>query len=822
MLRDRISMNGGWRFYEGEIDGVRNRWGWGKSGSWNQGPESADFDDSTWRRVELPHDFVIESTPYEYSVQEFGSDNAIPEMDTVRNIHTTAGSFKKDVGWYRKHFFVDASDLGRRIYIAFDGVYRDSIVYVNNFFVGRHQSGYTPFEYDISDFLNYGGDNVIVVYVDAGKAEGWFYEGGGIYRNVWLYKTAQVHVRDVFVKAVPKPEENLQESEEVSAELDIAVEISSCEYVMGEGEKINFVKNDSSAVGVTADYSLEIMINSQEGTSVNHTVYDLKNINYGVTKYNLRSNISRAKLWDTENPFMYTAEIRLYKDGEVIDRCSQEFGVRSIYFDADEGFMLNGRKVKLNGVCCHQNHGGVGSAMTGEIYHYRLLKLKEMGVNSYRTSHYCPAPELLYWCDRLGLLVMDETRLLSSAEEDLNQLEAVVRMGRNHPSVIMYSIGNEEAQSELIAQGGYIAKTMINHVRAVDDSRPVTMGLLLYDLQKRRKLDTVEEIAHIGTVLDVCGFNYHHLRWQEYKDKHPAQPLICTEASTIKGSRGCYERDDENCLLELSVMETVEEQSEYVDKDYMSGAFLWTGFDYYGEPTPFAWPAVSSQFGLMDLSGNAKDGYYYFRALYRKEPLIHIACSWNGTEGEKKDVVVFTNCSQAELFVNGRSLGKRTRSRYGYLCWKAVSYETGKLIAVGDGGTARDERVTCGAAEKIKLWLEHGENDIIIVNAAIVDERGNTVQNADCELNFLAVLDESKENSEQKYVRVSCDSDTGMSAELKVSDFEMSLNAGVDWKLFSEVRLLGTSSGWAADHVLPQSNRRKSFRGLAQAIFKLC
>ena len=172
MLRDRISMNDSWRFYEGEIDGVRNRWGWGKSGSWNQGPESADFDDSTWRRVELPHDFVIESTPYEYSVQEFGSDNAIPEMDTVRNIHTTAGSFKKDVGWYRKHFFVDASDLGRRIYIAFDGVYRDSTVYVNNFFVGKHQSGYTPFEYDISDFLNYGGDNVIVVNVDARKAEG--------------------------------------------------------------------------------------------------------------------------------------------------------------------------------------------------------------------------------------------------------------------------------------------------------------------------------------------------------------------------------------------------------------------------------------------------------------------------------------------------------------------------------------------------------------------------------------------------------------------------------------------------------------------------
>ena len=819
MLRDRISMNDGWRFYEGEIEGVRNRWGWGKSGSWNQGPESVDYDDSTWRRVELPHDFVIESTPYEYSVQEFGSDNAIPEMDTVKNIHTTAGSFKKDAGWYRKHFFVDASDLGKRIYIAFDGVYRDSTVYVNNFFVGRHQSGYTPFEYDISDFLNYGGDNVIVVYVDARKAEGWFYEGGGIYRNVWLYKTAPVHVSDVFVKAVPDMADAECEGG-ICATLDITVELSSCEYVMPDGKKIAFAENDSPAVGGAADYSLAVEIEAPEGGTVCRIECQTNDINYGLNKYKLTTNMNDVRLWDLDSPVMYTAEIYLYRNGECIDTCSQGFGVRSIYFDADEGFMLNGRRVKLNGVCCHQNHGGVGSAMTGEIYHYRLLKLKEMGVNAYRTSHYCPAPELLFWCDRLGILVMDETRLLSSAGEDLNQLETVVRMGRNHPSVIMYSIGNEEAQSELIAQGGYIARTMINHVRSLDDTRPVTMGLLLYDLQKRRKLDTVEEIAHIGAQLDVCGFNYHHLRWQEYKDNHPGQPIVCTEASTIKGSRGCFKRDEKRCMLELSMMDTVEEQTEYVDKDYVSGAFLWTGFDYYGEPTPFAWPAVSSQFGLMDLSGNPKDGCYYFRALYRKEPLIHIACSWNGTEGEKKDVVVFTNCTEAELFVNGRSLGKRTKSRCGYLCWKDVIYEAGEITAVGDGGTVRDVLMTPGKAERIKLWLEHKENGVIIVNAAIVDADGNNVRNEDCELNFTADIVENKEHFGQKIVKVGCSADTVRGAELEIYDLEKSLNDGCDGEGLSEVRLLGTSSGWAADHVTPHSSRRRSFNGLAQAIFK--
>lgn len=813
MLRERVSMNKGWRFYEGEIEGVRNRWGWGKSGSWNQGPESFDYDDSGWGEVELPHDFVIESTPFEYSVQEFGSDNAIPEMDTVKNIHTTAGSFKKDVGWYRKHFFVGEEDLGKRIHIAFDGVYRDSTVYVNNFFVGKHQSGYTPFEYDISDFLNYGGDNVIVVYVDARKAEGWFYEGGGIYRNVWLYRTAPVYVSDVFVKAVPDIEKERADSENITARLDIAIEISSCEYVQ-DGGKIDFVKNDSPAVCEPCDYSIEIEIDGDEPMHLSST---LEKLNYGINKYRLTADMDIVKLWDIESPFMYNAQIRLYKGGECIDCCIQDFGVRKIFFDADEGFMLNGRRLKLNGVCCHQNHGGVGAAMTSELYHYRLLKLKDMGVNAYRTSHYCPAPELLYWCDRLGILVMDETRLLSSAGEDLDQLEAVVRNGRNHPSVIMYSIGNEEAQSELIEQGGYIAGTMIKHIRSLDDTRPVTMGLLLYDLQKRRKLDSVAEIEHIGTLLDVCGFNYHHIRWQEYKDRHQEQPIICSEASTIKGSRECYRRDEKNCLLELSMMETVEEQTEYVDRDYISGAFLWTGFDYYGEPTPFAWPAVSSQFGLMDLSGNPKDGYYYFRALYRKEPLIHIACSWSGEKGDKKEVIVFANCQQAELFVNGKSLGRKAKSRYGYLRWEDVSYEEGTLSAVGDDGTCEDRLVTAGSPDRIKLGLEYRENNIIIVNAAIVDEDGNTVCGADCDLHFDAVI-ACGVAEDDAHVSISCEAQNGMRAVLDVTEIG---NMGGGRENPPKIRLLGTSSGWAADHVTPHSSVRRSFNGMAQAIFSL-
>lgn len=819
MTRDRISMNDGWRFHAGEIGGVRNRWAWGKSGSWNQGPESFDYDDSEWREVELPHDFVIESTPYEYSAQEFGSDNAIPEMDTVKNIHTTAGSFKKDVGWYRKHFFVEKGDFGKRIYVAFDGVYRDSRVYVNNFFVGRHQSGYTPFEYDISDFLNYGGDNVIVVYADARAAEGWFYEGGGIYRNVWLYKTAPVHFSDIFVKAVPKA---VAVDGMVDADIEVSLDIASCEFVVEKGRKIAFVAQDSPAVGSTAAYSVELEIAVCGCARANewHTSLELNGINYGISTHKFTANISNARAWDMDSPFMYKARLRLFKDGECIDCCEQEFGIRKIYFDADEGFMLNGRKVKLNGVCCHQNHGGVGAALTGEMYHYRLLKLKEMGVNAYRTSHYCPAPELLYWCDRLGILVMDETRLLSSAQDDLDQLEAVVRQGRNHPSVIMYSIGNEEAQSQLIKQGGYIAKTMINHVRALDDTRPVTMGLLLYDLQKRRKLDSVEEIAHIGTLLDVCGFNYHHLRWQEYKDAHPCQPMICTEASTVKGSRGCYERDDNKCLLELTMMDTVKEQMEYVDKEYMAGAFLWTGFDYYGEPTPFAWPAVSSQFGLMDLSGNPKDGYYYFRALFRDEPLMHIACSWSGTAGQKKDIVVFTNCKAAELFVNGRSLGRREKSRFGYLCWEAVPYEPGRLEAVGDDGAARDIVVTPGNACDVKLNIEHAENDILIVNAAIVDGDDNVVCDADCDLKFSAhILNDA-------YVTVHCESESGYSTVLNVPFMKKTHSTGMadepfDGENVADIRLLGTSSGYAADHVPPHSDVRRTFNGLAQAVFKV-
>ncbi len=867
MVREKISLNDGWRFYKGEISGVRNRWAWGKSGSWNQGPESFDYDDSVWREVELPHDFVIESTPYEYSAQEFGSDNAIPEMDTVKNIHTTAGSFKKDVGWYRKHFCVDKEDLGKRIHVAFDGVYRDSTVFVNNFFVGRHQSGYTPFEYDISDFLNYGGDNVIVVYVDARAAEGWFYEGGGIYRNVWLYKTAPVHIQDVYVKAVPcqTPLDG-----HVDADLEISLDIASCEFFMENGSRIDFAAKDSAAVGKEADYSVSVEIAApgicEQNDIIDNVSYSLNDINYGTSKHKLIAYIKNAKAWDINSPFMYMAKIQLFKDGECIDRCEQDFGIRKIYFDADDGFMLNGRKVKLNGVCCHQNHGGIGSAMPGEMYRYRLLKLKEMGVNAYRTSHYCPAPELLYWCDRLGILVMDETRLLSSAVEDLNQLEAVVREGRNHPSVIMYSIGNEEAQSELIKQGGYIARTMINHVRSLDDARPVTMGLLLYDLQHRRKLDSVEEIEHIGRQLDVCGFNYHHEMWQEYKDRNPEQPIVCTEASTIKGSRECYERDDDRCMLELSMMDTVKEQMKYVDKSYVAGAFLWTGFDYYGEPTPFAWPAVSSQFGLMDLSGNPKDGYYYFKAFYRDEPLVHIAHSWNGVAGEKMDMIVFSNCQDVELFVNDRSIGKKKAERFGYLIWKNVAYEPGRLMAVGDEGTAQDIVVTPGTVAGVKLRLEYFHGDIMVVNATIVDADGNVVTDADCDIKFSAdivdgnkyasitesintskninmpknidmhmeeIVDSSQiaENSNvqdvslfhKEHIRVSCETNSGFSDVLYVP-CESKIKTGSDKEMLSElskIRLLGTSSGYAADHVPPHSDVRRSFNGLAQAVFKV-
>lgn len=751
-MRDQIRMDEGWKFHRGDFTEVRNRWAWGKSGSWNQGPESIAFDDMEWRAVTLPHDFVIEGEPVAYLVNEFDDkDNAIPEMQTVNNMHTTAGSFSKDVGWYRKHFFVPEEDKGKKIYFVFDGIYRDSMLFVNNFFVEHHRSGYTGIQCDITDFVQYGGDNLIAVRADARQPEGWFYEGGGIYRHAYLLKTAKVHIDTVFV----------------SSKADIA------------NETAQITVNTELNVKPAETTTLETKLCTAAGEVIWQTQTPLTG---QCTK--IEFELKNIQLWDMDTPYMYQMVSKVLQNESCVDTYTTQFGIRDIRFDSEEGFFLNGKKCKLKGVCCHQNHGGLGTALPDEMYTYRIQKLKEMGCNAYRTSHYPPTIELLNACDRLGMLVMDETRLLSSAKEDLEQLTFLVKRDRNHPSIVMYSIGNEEAQSQTTPQGAMIAGTMIETIKQLDDTRPVTMGLLLWDLANRRSIEDIEEIAEISRQLDVAGFNYQEHKWERFHRAYPAQPMVCTEQGTFKSTRGCYQTDKEACHLSVtdktadSYMKGAA-QWRAAKASYMSGLFLWTGFDYYGEPTPFAWPAVSSQFGIMDICGYPKDYYYYYKACWTDEPVLHIFPHWNGTEGEHKDIHVFSNCQEVELFVNGTSLGRKTMQEDDYLEWENTRYVPGELSARGyrAGEVVTETTIrTIGSANQIVLSLDYKEHNLAVIKVSVQDEQGMVVPDAD---DLIALTIEG------------------------------------------DAKLLGSSNGNPSDHRNAHSAIRNAFHGLAQFILQV-
>lgn len=781
MEREKISFDADWKFHYGDIVSVRNRWGYGKSGSWMQGPESRAFDDGDWRELKLPHDFVSETKPQPYMEHEFDGDNAIPLMEDVNNMHTTAGSFEKNVGWYRKHFFLPKSDEGRKIYLIFDGIFRDSKAFLNDFLIGSERSGYRQIVYDITDVANYGGENVLSVRVDATGSEGWFYEGGGIYRHAWLLKTEENHIDDIYVHA------NLLDSDCHMATVSVQAFLALAKVPAG-GEDSYLLEADF----LDAEGKPVFAAQKKEVTSVQEEFHFLLN---------------NAKLWDTEHPYLYRMIVRLIRraDGEKLDAYETTFGVRKIEFDAEKGFLLNGKQVKIKGVCCHQNHGGLGSAVPDEVFEYRIQKLKEMGANAYRCSHYPPTSALLDILDRNGMLVMNENRLFSSEKGDLEQLETLVKLSRNHPSVILYSIGNEEAQSQAIPQSPRIARTMVKTIRKLDPHTPVTMAMLMWDLKNKVPITDIHTFDGLAENLDVAGFNYHDERWAEWHGTHPRKPMICTEQGTFRSTRDCAVTDKEKCHLAItdrsadSYMAGVRQWRACLP-DWMSGLFIWNGFDYYGEPSPFAWPAISSQFGAMDLCGYPKDFYYYYQAWWSNRPVLHVFPSWNGVAGEKKDLHVFSNCREVELFVNGKSLGAKQMEKDGYLCWEGIAFEPGKLEAVGRGSWLEEEQelasgvdrtdadgskthggagkelhevlTTCGKPAVLKVTRDFCGDKVQIFALSVLDAAGQQVYDAENLISF-------------------------------------SVKNG---------RILGTSNGDPSDHELLHGTKRRVFHGLAQVI----
>ena len=676
--RERLLLDFGWRFHFGDANdpGKDFAFGSGRTGSFQKTGSflpagSIAFDDSDWRALDLPHDWAVELP--------FQNDPALASKGFYplgRNYPATS------VGWYRRVFELSPADANKRITLEFDGAYRETMVVFNGFYIGRHSGGYDPFSFDVTDFATTGGRNVLLVRVDATSSDGWFYEGAGIYRHVWLVKTNPVHVKQwgLFVSAQVRPG---------AATLSIRTEVDNHSQSAQTARVVSTIQDPS---GKEVAKSAAAQVSILEG---------------GEQTFEQKMDVSRPLLWSLEERNLYKLVTEVRAGGEIVDRYETPFGIRSLKFDAENGFFLNGKSVKLKGTCNHQDHAGVGAALPDAVQYYRLRKLQEMGCNSLRTSHNPPTAELLDACDELGMLVFDETRMMSSNPEGLSQFENLVRRDRNHPSVFMWSMGNEEGQANTDV-GLHILTAMKAVATAFDGSRPVSIA-------------PIRAIGVGGLVeCDVMGYNYMDPGAEAYHKLHPDKPVIGTETVSAVSTRGIYITDFEKGYVgsydpyTTTGRASAEGWWSFCDaRPWLSGGFVWTGFDYRGEPSPNGWPNISSQYGIIDTCGFPKDTFYYYQSWWTSQPVLHVFPHWNwpGMEGKEIAVWVYSNLDKVELSLNGQSLGTKEMKKDSHLAW-IVKYASGTIEARGfkDGKVVMTEkRETTGTASKLVMRADRQE-----------------------------------------------------------------------------------------------------------------
>jgi beta-galactosidase len=712
--REQLLFDFGWKFVFGHgSDPARDlNFGYGQGDFAKTGDfefAKAKFDDSKWRTLNLPHDWAVE-LPFVHD-EEQNSHGFKP----IGRRYPEAS-----VGWYRREFEIPASDLGRRITVEFDGAFRSVLVFANGCFIGRNDNGYAPFRFDLSDFLSYGAKNYVVLRVDASFGDGWFYEGAGIYRHVWLTKTDALHLGkwDSTVRANVNGD---------SAELSLETVVKN-EGKQAENAKISWKIIDTSGKTVaTADAPAQSIAVDRSAS------------------YAATAPLANPALWSVETPTLYSAVVTVETDGKVRDAERISFGVRTAVFDADKGFFLNGKSIKIQGTCNHQDHAGVGAALPDQLQWFRLAVLREMGGNAVRTSHNMPTPEWVDACDRMGMMMMCETRQMSSSPEGLAQLEEMVKRYRNSPSIILWSIGNEEftLQNDMAEQGARIATTMVRRCHELDPTRVVSAAV------------NGNNEKGVSEPFDVIGFNYNLKMPDEFHKKFPRRPVYGSETSSAVSTRGVYGSDPLRNTVNsyngvVSWGETPEEWWKfYGTRNWAAGGFAWTGFDYRGEPTPYGWPSINSQFGIVDMCGFPKDYFYYYKAWWGKEPSLHLFPHWNfaGREGEEILVWVYTNLEEVELFANGKSLGSQKVPHLGHVEWKA-KYEPGFIEArgtgYGPGGgqvVLTEKRETTGPTVAIRLTADRTEinadgEDIAILKVEALDKEGRPVPTADNLIGF--------------------------------------------------------------------------------------
>jgi beta-galactosidase len=714
----------------------------------------ADFDDSAWRKLNLPHDWGIEG-PFK---QEYPGDTGkLPWWG---------------VGWYRKHFTAPAEDQGRRLFLEIDGAMAYATVWLNGHFVGGWPYGYSSFQLELTPHVKFGGENVLAIRLDNPPRSSRWYPGGGIYRNVWLTKTGPVHVGQ-WGTYITTPEVSKD-----SATVDVKVTIenqSDQDAVVDVVSRITDSILSSAVLGES----------NQKGVAIPAR---------GSKTVGSQIRVKNPMLWDLKNPKTYLAATIIEQNGKLLDFYDTTFGIRTIKFDADKGFLLNGEHVRLNGVCNHHDLGALGTAINTRALERQIEILKEMGCNAIRTSHNPPAPELLALCDRMGMVVMDEAFDTWSRTKNPNDygklyadwhekdLRALVRRDRNHPCVILWSTGNEIGEQDLRRNGAEISEHLRSIVHEEDPTRPVTANCN----------NAQAGFNGFQKTLDVMGFSYKPQLYARFHETSPTIPQVGSETASCISSRGEYffpvsnNKNNGKADFQMSSYDlyappwATTPDTEFKGQDqnpWNAGEFVWTGFDYLGEPTPYnrdatnllnftdpeekaklakeleeigkiKVPSRSSYFGIIDLAGFKKDRFYIYQARWRPElPMVHILPHWNwpGRVGEVTPVHVYTSGDEVELFLNGISLGKKKKGQYEYrLRWDDVKYEPGQLkaIAYKDGKPwAEALTKTTGPAAKLTMQPDRSElradgADLSFITVAVADKEGLTVPRSKNRIKF--------------------------------------------------------------------------------------
>ncbi len=758
-VRQIINFNAGWKFYLGDTFAT-----------------AKDFNDTKWRSLQLPHDWSIEG-------------NFSNEHPTT----TQGGALPAGIGWYRKTFTLPAGNNNKNISIEFDGVYCNSEVWINGHYLGAWPYGYTSFSYNLTPYiLPAPQKNTIAVRVDNSRQpNSRWYSGSGIYRNVRLVITNTIAVKKwgqfISTPAVTEKQATLRLQTVINNTTDNAANVKLITRIFDAAGK-------------------QLVIKVKTGAGI-------VKINKGETEQLQELELDNPQLWSVKRPYLYKAITQLWANGKITDEISENFGIRYFNFDKDKGFFLNGEPLKILGVCNHHDLGALGAAVNERAIERQLEILKKMGVNAIRTAHNPPAPELLTLCDKMGFLVMDEAFDMWAKKKNKydyfsyfndwhrKDLEAMVLRDRNHPSVFMWSIGNE-IREQFDSTGISFTRELVNIVKNIDPTRPVTAGLSEWNPEKN--------FMYKAGALDVVGLNYHHEVYEDFQKHYPGQIFLGSENMSAFATRGHYGfPSDSNYFWPAASPQKIVEKgnADYTVSAYdqvsaywgsthettwkiikkhafLSGLFVWSGFDFIGEPIPYPWPARSSYYGIIDLAGFPKDVYYMYQSEWTTTPVLHIFPHWNWQPGQLIDVwAYYNNADEVELFLNGKSLGVKNKQNDDlHVMWrvpfakgtlKAITRKSGKKILEKEIHTAGVPAKILLSADRTRIKADG--KDLSFITAAIVDASNNIVPTANNELR---------------------------------------------WEVRGTGRLTATDNGYQADTVGFKSPVRKSWKGLSLGIIQ--